>query len=456
MKKILLLIICFWCLFPIQAQVPQAFSYKVLIKGNNGNPHSNKKINLKISIIQDNVDGTVVYTEKHQVNTSPTGIVDIEIGRGTPLIGLFTEIDWKHWPYFVKAELDLKCGGNYNLLAITELLSVPYAMYAGNAANGFSGNYNDLANQPFIFDGKWQSLTGKPTNIAGYGITDAFDGKWLSLTGKPSFAPVATSGNYADLINKPLKIGDFTSDMNNQKIINLANPVNNLDAANKAYVDALKEIIYNELLEAGMNGIVKDIDGNTYKTIKIVDLIWMAENLKTTKYNDGSPIPNISDNTAWANLTTQGFCWYDNDSVTYKAIYGALYNWYAVSTKTNGNKNICPAGWHVSTDAEWTKLTNYLGILNAAGGKLKEAGFSHWIAPNTGATNETGFTALPGGCHYDNGAFGPNGTSAFWWTSDEYSATTALFKYVNYQEASFRNMINTKKIGISVRCIRDN
>jgi hypothetical protein len=150
MKRILLIILCLAYVVTFQAQVPQAFSYKVQIKGNSGNPHANKKINLKVSIIQDNVDGNEVYIEKHQVNTSPSGIVDIEIGRGTPLLGLFTEIDWKQWPYFIKAEVDLKCAGTFNLIAVTELLSVPFAMYAGNVANGFSGNYEDLLNKPKI------------------------------------------------------------------------------------------------------------------------------------------------------------------------------------------------------------------------------------------------------------------------------------------------------------------
>ncbi|MFN8256279.1 MAG: putative metal-binding motif-containing protein [Bacteroidales bacterium] len=135
MKRFILNIVWVLSIVMLQAQVPQAFSYKLQIKGNSGNPHANKKINLKISIIQESIHGSAVYIEKHQVNTSPSGLVDIEIGRGTPIQGLFTEIDWKNWPYFVKAELDLKCIGRYNLLAITELLSVPYAMFAGNVTN---------------------------------------------------------------------------------------------------------------------------------------------------------------------------------------------------------------------------------------------------------------------------------------------------------------------------------
>jgi hypothetical protein len=217
MKKPILFIIFILLILSAQAQVPQAFSYKVQIKGNNGYPHANKKINLKISILQDNVDGTPVYIEKHQVNTSQSGIVDIEIGRGTPILGLFSEIDWKHWPYFVKAELDLKCGSNYNLLAVTELLSVPYAMYAGNAANGFSGDYNDLINKPFLSDSiNWnQAYLWGDHKDAGY---------------------VQYESKIMQLVSNVLKSSE---DKNKAIVTNLRMPLNPNDAATKEYVDSV-------------------------------------------------------------------------------------------------------------------------------------------------------------------------------------------------------------------------
>ena len=116
-----------------------------------------------------------------------------------------------------------------------------------------------------------------------------------------------------------------------------------------------------------------------------------GRNLKTTKYNDGTSIPNVTNDTSWSNLTTGAYCWYNND-VSYKNPYGALYNWYAVNTG-----KLAPKGWHVPSDAEWTTLITYLGGESIAGGKLKEAGTTHWLSPNTEATNSTGFSALPGG-----------------------------------------------------------
>lgn len=132
---------------------------------------------------------------------------------------------------------------------------------------------------------------------------------------------------------------------------------------------------------------IADADGNTYKIIKIGDQVWTAENLRTTRYNDGTEIPLVTDYTAWTNLTTPAYAWTNND-IGNKSVYGALYNWFAVKTC-----KLCPSGWHVPTDAEWTILENHLGGISVAGGKMKETGTEHWFAPNTDATNESGFTA---------------------------------------------------------------
>ena len=149
-------------------------------------------------------------------------------------------------------------------------------------------------------------------------------------------------------------------------------------------------------------GTVTDFDGNVYYTVTIGSQVWLAGNLKTVKYNDGTDIPLVTDKTAWGALTTPGYCWLNNDKATNKDTYGALYNYYVVDPAANGGKNVCPTGWKVPTNDEWTALTTYLNGEAAAGGKLKEAGTAHWQTPNTGATNETGFTALPaGGRGYD-------------------------------------------------------
>jgi uncharacterized protein (TIGR02145 family) len=193
-----------------------------------------------------------------------------------------------------------------------------------------------------------------------------------------------------------------------------------------------------------------DGDNNKYKVVEIVNQIWMAENLKTTKYNDDTSISLETDNTAWSNLGTPGYCWYNNDQATCGDSYGALYNWYTV----NAGK-LCPTGWHVPTDAEWTILIDYFGGSLIAGDKLKEAGTTHWASPNTGATNETGFTALPGGYRYDNGTFDAIGFDGFWWSASESNTDNAWSRGMgNDQSSVYRGPLN-KKHGFSVRCVRD-
>ena len=164
----------------------------------------------------------------------------------------------------------------------------------------------------------------------------------------------------------------------------------------------------------------------------------MAENLKTTKYRNSDPIPNVTVNTSWAGLTTGAYCWYNNDASTYK-VYGVLYNWNAVAD----SRNIAPVGWHVATDAEWTTLTTYLGGGVVAGGKLKEAGTAHWSTPNNDATNSSGFAALPGGYRdFFDGTFGNVGYNGYWWSSTANSASLTWYRNLQYDLANFRRCFN--------------
>ena len=196
-------------------------------------------------------------------------------------------------------------------------------------------------------------------------------------------------------------------------------------------------------------GPVTDIDGNVYKTVKIGNQWWMAENLKVTKYKDGSAIPNVTKGTLWNGLTTGAYCNYDNKESNV-ATYGRLYNWYAINTG-----NLCPTGWHVPTDAEWTTLTDYLGGTSVAGGKLKETGTTHWNSPNTGATNETGFTALPGGSSANYGTFYLIGYFGNWWCATEYGTSYAWYRDVSYNGSSVYRNFSGKQDGFSVRCLLD-
>jgi uncharacterized protein (TIGR02145 family) len=204
-----------------------------------------------------------------------------------------------------------------------------------------------------------------------------------------------------------------------------------------------------------VSSTVTDIDGNVYNVVVIGTQIWMQENLKTTRYNDGTPIINITDTTAW---TTAGpaYCWYSNDAATYKETYGALYNWYAVDPESNGNKNLCPEGWHVPADAEWKTLVNYLGGEMAAGGKLKENGAAHWMSPNTGADNSSGFTALPGGfSNFPDGSFVEIRRAGCWWSATDGDALSATDWGLYYLDNIAYRLYSRKSCGFSVRCVRN-
>jgi len=205
---------------------------------------------------------------------------------------------------------------------------------------------------------------------------------------------------------------------------------------------------------SGYGSNITDSENNTYKTVFIGTQQWMAENLKVSKYSDGTTIPNITDNTQWQNNTTGAWAYYNNDAVN-NAKYGKLYNWYAVSKATNGNKNVCPTGWHVPTDAEWTVLTDYLGGNSIAGGKLKEVGTTNWNSPNTDATNTSLFTGLPGGSRDSNGNYKYVGYDGSWWSSSESSTGNAWSRFLLYFYGNAGSSGDSKGSGFSVRCLRD-
>jgi uncharacterized protein (TIGR02145 family) len=194
---------------------------------------------------------------------------------------------------------------------------------------------------------------------------------------------------------------------------------------------------------------VTDYDGNVYNTVTIGTQTWMTENLKTTHFNNGDPVPQVTDQAAWGNLSTAGYCNLEND-VNNAAIYGRLYNWYAV----NDNRKLAPAGWHVATDEEWTTLATYLGGELVAGGKMKETGTAHWCDPNIGATNESSFSALPGGGRTDI-IFTSGCEWGLWWSATESDATTSYNRIIFDSGTEINRVNNDKRFGMSVRCVKD-
>jgi uncharacterized protein (TIGR02145 family) len=391
MKRIILslfLVLSGACLF---AQVPQSFKYQTVVRDAGGVILSGQDVSFRMSILQGSSSGTAVYVETFSVQTNQFGLATFNIGQGTYVSGNFATIDWSTGLYWVKVEIDPSNGTSFAEAGTSQLLSVPYALEA------------------------------KTAEIAA----DA-----VKITGDQTIA-----GN---------KTFTGTISASNKVIVNVATPVNNSDAVNKAYVDLLTEKI--EILQGEK---IKDIDNNIYNTVTIGTQVWMKENLKTTKYSNGTDIQLVTDNTAWGNLGSPGYCWYNNDEDSFKGVYGALYNWYAASAG-----NLCPIGWHVPSNDEMTVLADFLGGLSVAGGKMKESGIAHWTSPND-ATNESGFTGLPNGARLPTGLFTSMGTVGQLWNTTSSSSTYAWGRGLDNTTTNWYYGTSDKRVGFGVRCMKD-
>jgi len=200
-------------------------------------------------------------------------------------------------------------------------------------------------------------------------------------------------------------------------------------------------------------------------SITICNQVWMSKNLDVSNYSNGDLIPQVTDPVAWANLTTGAWCWYKNDSTTYGTLYGRLYNWYAV----NDPRGLAPVGWHIPSESEWNKLVKCLDPIadtlcmscsqsTIAGGAIKDTGTTYWNSPNMGATNSSGFTALPAGYRNNNGtinSFDRMYEGGGWWSSTENNTTTAWTRYVNYVSTGIYRTAENKVSGLPLRCVKD-
>jgi len=196
------------------------------------------------------------------------------------------------------------------------------------------------------------------------------------------------------------------------------------------------------------DGICDWNDGDSYETVLIADQLWMLENLMVTQYSNGDIITNMNSNSACSDQSNGAYSVYDN-TPSNTNIYGNLYNWYAV----NDDRGICPDGWHVPSDDGWTILIDYLGGKGVAGGKMKETGITHWNSPNTGATNESGFTALPSGKY--QGSHDSMGKYGYFWSNSAIGGNGSFWQLAHNNPDAY-NGITNKTVAMSVRCINNN
>ena len=211
--------------------------------------------------------------------------------------------------------------------------------------------------------------------------------------------------------------------------------------------NAILIIANNVILNA--NGFV-GLKTNNNDSILICTQKWLRKNLDVVKYRNGDPIPQVNNPLDWSNLTTGAWCYYNNDPAN-GAVYGKLYNWYAV----NDARGLAPIGWHIPTWQEWDVLSNCLGGDALSGGPMKEIGTVHWITPNSGATNLSGFTALPGGWRGTGGGFSSKGFQAYWWSSNFFSSPFPWGRMLEYTSTVAGGGANVETHGFSVRCVKD-
>ena len=378
------------------AQAPQGFNYQATVRNSAGALIVNQNVYFKFNVMLNSQTSVPVFTETHYVPTDDLGQVNLVIGQGTATTGTFSTINWGTGNYYLGIELNT--GAGYVAMGTTQLLSVPYALYANSS-------------------GTTQAAT-------------------------PNLASVLAVNNGA----------------NNSQIKNLADPTEVQDAATKGYIDTQLQTQISTLqaqIIALQNAITAPLPNVTIGT-----QVWSSTNLEVNTYRDGTIIPHVTDPTAWAGLTTGAWCYYNNDTAN-GVVYGVLYNWYAVAgihdTDPNTpNKTLAPQGWHIPNNLEWITLINYLGGLSVAGGKMKEIGTSHWFSPNTGATNISGFTALPNGLRvWNDGGFLLMGAYGHCWSIDEYNLDFSYAMF-NFSDTQNSNLGGTQKLnGAAVRCVKD-
>ncbi|MFN8209103.1 MAG: fibrobacter succinogenes major paralogous domain-containing protein [Bacteroidales bacterium] len=416
MKKIILYAICVWWSSMLFAQAPAYFKYQAVVRGVNGELLADQNIILGIGILAGSTTGLPVYSEKHMVTSNQNGLVNITIGDGIEKFGNLDSIDWAKGPYFIKCEI------NGLTVSVSPLLSVPFALYAKTSGTGFSGNYDDLKNKPEFFSGNYNELNNRP---------HLFSGDYNDLKNKPEEKPVQS---FITLSSPNGKLWDISVDDSGQI--------------------AIKEHLID-------TSLVYDIDGNVYHKIKIGNQLWLKENLRTTRFRNGVDIQDGTGkgNYQWEDSPQYRFAY--NDIEESRDTFGFLYTWY-VAIDSSG---VCPTGWDVPTDQDWSVLSVELGMNpldtglvwsldNSVGNYLKQSGNMFWAYPNDGANDSTGFSALPAGYRSRMGDFSYKNEYACFWSKNSFNETYAWYRHLKNTFGAIGRTYNFKNYGFSIRCIR--
>lgn len=485
------------------AQAPEKINFQSVIKNKEGEIWSNKSIALKIKLLEGSSAGQTKYEETHTKMTDKSGLISLQIGNGNNLMGSFKNLYWGENQYFIQFEVDFNGGNQFTLLGTNPLLSVPYALFANKAdtvlhlpaeadphfqvsiAKGISqadtaawnrktGNHKgDIQ----IWNGsEWVNvsagLPGQLLTISTMGIpvwqtdlkmvlpTLSLSGLYKILPFSIDFSADISSDGGGQILAKGIvysthilpTILDNTL-MRGPDTGSFTGTISGLLSNTLYYIRAFATnesgTRYSNQISENTSLMATDVDGNVYPGIKIGTQTWLSKNLNVSKYQNLDSIEEIKVSNIWSGLTGGAWAFTENSS-SYEEIYGKLYNWFAVSDQ----RKLCPQGWKIPSDEDWTILTDFLGGLDVAGGKLKSTGISIWQIPNNWANNLSYFSGLPGGYRDETGQFLGLGYYGLWWSSTS-DGTNALSRYV-YNEFNYASKDSSNKNhGLAIRCLME-
>jgi uncharacterized protein (TIGR02145 family) len=432
--------------FIAYSQTPLEFVYQnVLIE--NGQLVTNADIGIKMSLLENESD-IILFSESHLTRTNSNGLYSVKVGSGQTISGSLLSINWAPIDYLLKTEVDFNGGTDYSFTVWDTIFSVPYALVSNNSGSSIQGPIGPVGN------------IGVP-GINGVDGLSAYE-IWLSngnngteqdylnsLMGQPGnnvaddqYLQVSSTNDTLKLQNGGYVIIPGISNVNTPNYIN-------------GYHSCGIGDIHNVFKSYGQ---LIDQDGNNYKTIQIGTQEWMAENLNVSHYRNGDTILNLINSDEWSFTSIGAWSHYENYEGA-QCPFGKLYNWYAVSD----SRNLCPAGWHVPSQADWSELISYLGGGTVAGGKLKSDNLYYGRDPSNTTTNSSGFSALFSGQRTSGGYFGGLAVYGLWWTCSMIAGSQLPNIYAHYIGLGYENgtALNTNDTygsadaGYSVRCIRD-
>ena len=451
MKKIVMLsIFSVIYISNLIAQAPLGIPYQAVARNADGSVMANASLTVLFSIRSQSANGPIVYSESHNLTSNSNGLINCFLGEGVASVGVFSELDWSS-NKFLQVIL------NGNDLGTTQLMSVPYSLYSTRSKSADGVLLSVSLTGDTLYSGNGNFIIVPGISNANYisGCTDQaacnYNAAAINENGTCLYTGASCDDGISSTINDQITLDCFCAGTNS----NIGLPGSDVFPSNGT-------CSAENISVTGCNGeTTLESDGIIYDLVEIGGQCWFADNLSADQYRNGDLITSDLNNAAWT-ASVQGAMAHYNNNVANDAVYGKLYNWYAVTD----SRGVCPAGWHVPNDCEWMFLENSLGMLvneqeiygwrgeiGEIGGKLKST--SIWNSPNTAGTNSSGFTAVPGGYRNQTGSYFEIGNTGSYWSSSALDASNAWFRKLFFNYSNSNRYYISKKAGFSVRCLKD-